>query len=70
VVQADARDLDAQRSLAERVHEHFEELDLAFLNAGVSDWLPLEEHTEESDDRLFDINVKSPAKRSRPGTFG
>jgi NAD(P)-dependent dehydrogenase (short-subunit alcohol dehydrogenase family) len=59
VVRADARDLDAQRDLAERVREHFGELDVAFLNAGVSDWRPFEDHTEDSFDRLFDINVKS-----------
>ena len=59
VVRADARDLDAQRGLAARVREHFGELDVAFLNAGVSDWRPFEDHTEDSFDRLFDINVKS-----------
>lgn len=59
VVRADARDLAAQRGLAQRVREHFGQLDVAFLNAGVSDWRPFEEHTEESYDRLFDINVKS-----------
>ncbi|GLP70269.1 short-chain dehydrogenase [Streptomyces sp. TUS-ST3] len=59
VVRADARDLDAQRGLAERVRENFGELDVAFLNAGVSDWRPFEDHTEDSFDRLFDINVKS-----------
>jgi len=59
VVQADARDLEAQRALAGRVREHFGQLDVAFLNAGVSDWRPFEEHTEDSYDRLFDINVKS-----------
>ncbi|MET9966336.1 SDR family oxidoreductase [Streptomyces sp. NPDC006356] len=59
VVRADARDLDAQRALVERVREHFGQLDVAFLNAGVSDWRPFEAHTEDSFDRLFDINVKS-----------
>ncbi|MEU1365619.1 SDR family oxidoreductase [Streptomyces sp. NPDC005803] len=59
VVRADARDLDAQRALVEQVREHFGQLDVAFLNAGVSDWRPFEAHTEESFDRLFDINVKS-----------
>ncbi|WP_431037695.1 SDR family oxidoreductase [Streptomyces sp. P6-2-1] len=59
VVEADARDLEAQRGLADRVRESFGELDVAFLNAGVSDWRPFEDHTEESYDRLFDINVKS-----------
>ena len=59
VVRADARDLDAQRALVEQVREHFGQLDVAFLNAGVSDWRPFEDHTEDSFDRLFDINVKS-----------
>ncbi|HEY8981552.1 MAG TPA: SDR family oxidoreductase [Streptomyces sp.] len=59
VIRADARDLDAQRGLAERVRAHFGGLDVAFLNAGVSDWRPFEDHTEDSFDRLFDINVKS-----------
>ncbi|SHH52257.1 SDR family oxidoreductase [Streptomyces sp. 3214.6] len=59
VVQADARDLNAQRGLAKQVREHFGQLDVAFLNAGVSDWRPFEDHTEDSYDRLFDINVKS-----------
>ncbi|MEU9175201.1 SDR family oxidoreductase, partial [Streptomyces sp. NPDC048420] len=52
VVQADARDLDAQRALAKQVSEHFGKLDVAFLNAGVSDWRPFEDHTEDSYDRL------------------
>lgn len=59
VVPADARDLEAQRGLAQRVGEHFGQLDVAFLNAGVAEWRPFEEHTEDSFDRLFDINVKS-----------
>jgi len=59
VVQADARDLDAQRDLAKQVGEHFGGLDVVFLNAGVSDWRSFEDHTVDSYDRLFDINVKS-----------
>jgi NAD(P)-dependent dehydrogenase (short-subunit alcohol dehydrogenase family) len=56
---ANALDLGAQRGLAAAVAEHFGELDVAFLNAGVSDWRPLSAHDEASFDRLFDINVKS-----------
>lgn len=41
------------------MREHFGGLDVAFLNAGVSDWRPFEDHTEDSYDRLLDINVKS-----------
>jgi NAD(P)-dependent dehydrogenase (short-subunit alcohol dehydrogenase family) len=69
VVRADARDLDAQRGPAERVREHFGELDVAFLNAGVSDWRPFEGHTKDSFDRLFGINVKSVSHPS-PGVRG
>ncbi|MEU5872213.1 SDR family oxidoreductase [Glycomyces sp. NPDC047369] len=58
-VGANALDLDAQHRLADTVKAHFGELDVAFLNAGVSDWRPFEQHDEASFDRLFDINVKS-----------
>jgi NAD(P)-dependent dehydrogenase (short-subunit alcohol dehydrogenase family) len=58
-VGADALDLDAQRHVADVAREHFTELDVVFLNAGVSDWRPFEKHDEQSFDRLFDINVKS-----------
>ncbi len=60
VLQADSRDLNAQRQLAERVEQHFGKLDIVFLNAGVSDWRPFEQIDENSFDRLFDINVKAP----------
>ena len=57
-VGADALDLDAQRRLAETVKDRFGELDVAFLNAGVSDWRPFEGHDGDSFDRLFNVNVK------------
>ncbi|MGG4146832.1 SDR family oxidoreductase [Paenibacillus algorifonticola] len=60
VLQADSRDLNAQLQLAERVEQHFGKLDIAFLNAGVSDWRPFEQIDEEAFDRLFAINVKAP----------
>lgn len=56
---ANALDLEAQRHIAQVAAERLGGLDVAFLNAGVSDWRPFEQHTEESFDRLFDINVKS-----------
>jgi NAD(P)-dependent dehydrogenase (short-subunit alcohol dehydrogenase family) len=59
VVSADARDLAAQRGLADVLAERFGQLDVAFLNAGVSDWRPVEQHDPDSFDRLFDVNVKS-----------
>jgi len=42
------------------VKDRYGRLDVAFLNAGVSVWLPIEEWTEEMFDRSFDINVKGP----------
>ena len=59
-LRADSADLAAQRKLADIIKGHYGQLDIAFLNAGVSVWLPIEEWTEESFDRSFDINVKGP----------
>ena len=50
----------AQKELAQAVQAHYGQLDIAFLNAGVSVWMPIEEWTEEMFDRSFDINVKGP----------
>lgn len=60
VLQADSRDLNAQRQLAERVGQHFGKLDIAFLNAGVSHWRAFDQIDETNFDRLFSINVKAP----------
>lgn len=59
-LQADSADVAAQRMLAETIKAHYGQLDIAFLNAGVSVWVPIEEWTEEMFDRSFDINVKGP----------
>ena len=59
VLNVDAADMTAQRDLARTVQDRFGDLDIAFLNAGVSDWRPMEAHDEASFDRLFDVNVKS-----------
>lgn len=60
VLQADSASVSAQRALAQAVKDHYGQLDVAFLNAGVSVWLPVEEWTEALFDRSFDINVKGP----------
>lgn len=60
VIEADALDLDAQRRLAATVAERFGDLDVVVLNAGVSDWRPLEQWDEPGFDRVFDVNVKAP----------
>ncbi|NVM79837.1 NAD(P)-dependent dehydrogenase (short-subunit alcohol dehydrogenase family) [Duganella sp. SG902] len=60
VLRADSASVAAQKQLAQAVQQHYGQLDVAFLNAGVSVWLPIEEWTEEMFDRSFDINVKGP----------
>ena len=60
VLQADSADVEAQKKLALDIRDHFGQLDIAFLNAGVSVWMPMEAWTEEMFNRSFDINVKGP----------
>lgn len=60
VLAADALDLAAQRAVAVEAAELLGGLDVAVLNAGVSDWRPVEQWDEEAFDRIFDINVKAP----------
>lgn len=60
VLQADSADVEAQKKLALDIRDHFGQLDIAFLNAGISVWMPIEAWTEEMFDRSFNINVKGP----------
>ena len=60
VLRADSASVAAQKELAQAVQAHYGQLDIAFLNAGVSVWTPIEEWTEEMFDRSFAINVKGP----------
>lgn len=60
VLRADSANVAAQKQLAQAVKDHYGQLDVAFLNAGVSVWQPIEAWTEEMFDRSFDINVKGP----------
>lgn len=60
VLAADSASVQAQRELAEAVKSHFGQLDVAFLNAGVSVWRPIEEWDEAAFDQSFAINVKGP----------
>lgn len=59
-VRADSADVAAQRRLAQTIQTHYGQVDVAFLNAGISVWLPIEDWTEDMFDRSFDINVKGP----------
>lgn len=60
VLSADSASVEAQRELAQAVASEFGQLDVAFLNAGVSVWQPIEDWTEDAFDRSFAINVKGP----------
>ncbi len=60
ILRADSASVAAQKELAQAVKDQYGQLDVAFLNAGVSVWMPLETWTEEMFDRSFDVNVKGP----------
>ncbi|MCJ2074017.1 SDR family oxidoreductase [Methylobacterium sp. J-030] len=60
VLAADAGSVDAQRELAARVAAEYGRLDVAFLNAGIAVWQPVEDWTEDAFDRSFSVNVKGP----------
>lgn len=60
VVASDAADLPAQKLLAERVAKEFGKLDIAFLNAGIGIFQPLEAWDEAAYDKQFAVNVKGP----------
>ncbi|HHH0459092.1 TPA: SDR family oxidoreductase [Yersinia enterocolitica] len=60
VLLADSASVAAQQELARAVQAHFGQLDIVFLNAGVSVWASIEEWTEDMFYRSFDINVKGP----------
>jgi NAD(P)-dependent dehydrogenase (short-subunit alcohol dehydrogenase family) len=57
---SDSASAAEQRNLAGLVEDHYGKLDVAFLNAGISIWQPIEEWTEEMFDRSFAVNVRGP----------
>jgi NAD(P)-dependent dehydrogenase (short-subunit alcohol dehydrogenase family) len=59
-LRADSANVVEQRKLAETIQAHYGQLDVAFLNAGISVWQPIEAWTEEMFDRSFAVNVKGP----------
>jgi len=58
VLKADARSLRDATRVADELKQRFGRVDFAYLNAGVSRMLPLEEIDEAFFDDHFDINVK------------
>lgn len=60
VLRSDAASVSEQKNLAKAIKQHYGQLDVLFLNAGVSVWQPIEKWTEEAFDRIFSTNVKGP----------
>ncbi len=60
VVKSDAGSLADAEALAKTVSQALGGLDVAFLNAGIAPFAPVEGVTEESWDEVFGINVKGP----------
>lgn len=60
VIKADSASVTEQQKLAEIIKSEFGQLDIAFINAGISQWQPVEAFTEQQFDRQFAINVKGP----------
>ena len=57
-VQGDISKLEDLDKLYDMIKQEKGKLDILFANAGIGNFLPLGEITEEQVDRTFDINVK------------
>ncbi|MFE6398470.1 SDR family NAD(P)-dependent oxidoreductase [Streptomyces alboflavus] len=57
-VRSDATDAGAIAALGEQVADRFGGIDYLFVNQGIAEFQTLEEVTEESWDRIFDVNAK------------
>lgn len=60
VVESDAASLVAIEALADRVKSEFGTLDLLYVNAGVTRFVPFESMTEDVYDEVLAINAKGP----------
>jgi NAD(P)-dependent dehydrogenase (short-subunit alcohol dehydrogenase family) len=58
--QIDAGDVQAQKQLAHILAETFGQVDIAFLNAGIGVFKPLEQWDEAGFDHLVAVNLKGP----------
>lgn len=60
VVESDAASLRDIESLVARAKSEFGTVDLVFLNAGLTRWVPFEAMTEDTYDELFAVNTRGP----------
>jgi NAD(P)-dependent dehydrogenase (short-subunit alcohol dehydrogenase family) len=59
-IQSNAGDIAGQKDVAETVKAAFGHLDILFVNAGIAEFGPVEQWSEEAFDRSVAINVKGP----------
>ncbi|MBA3594932.1 MAG: SDR family oxidoreductase [Pseudomonadota bacterium] len=60
VLKIDAGDVRAQKQLAQQLADTLGQLDVAFINAGIGVFKPLEQWDETSYDRSMAVNLKGP----------
>jgi NAD(P)-dependent dehydrogenase (short-subunit alcohol dehydrogenase family) len=60
ILRSDAGNVAAQKELVGAVGEAFGKLDAVFINAGVSEFRPLEQWDEAGVDRTLAVNLKGP----------
>jgi NAD(P)-dependent dehydrogenase (short-subunit alcohol dehydrogenase family) len=57
-IQADQGNIKDINVLAKQVEKELGRVDILFLNAGVTEFMPAENFTEEAYDRIMDVNLK------------
>lgn len=57
-IQTDSGKLDELDRLYAQIKDKYGHLDIVFANAGIAEFAPIDQATEEHFDRIFDINVK------------
>lgn len=60
IIQADAGNVAAQKTIAQTVGDAFGHLDILFVNAGIADFRPVEQWDEAGFDRSIAVNLKGP----------
>lgn len=58
IVQSDTAKLSDIDELVHRIQTKFGALDIVFINAGIGQFAPIEQVTEEFYDRIFNVNVR------------
>lgn len=59
-VQSDVKDLSAGAALIDRVRAEHGRIDVLFVNAGIGEFVPVEQVTEEKWEHIMGVNLKGP----------